>query len=227
MEDRDGRQVRTVLRPAASLPALLLVLALGQALTVEASVNRCAEFSREARTGDLIFRAENSWLSRAVMHAQQDWRFSHVGIVVETSQGARVFHAEFNPSFGTDGVVSHDLCTFARRALRLELRRLDSIGERQRQRIAEAVHVIGAPRFNLRFEAWPADGSVYCTQYVWRVLKQVVPAALGEAEDPGLITVTKLLDMPGYRLVATSVPQPGNQADNRPRGQAELSLVRP
>lgn len=199
---------------AASAPAIVLALVLGTVLPAEASTSRCAEFSRQARTGDLLFRAEDSWISLAVMHAQRDWRFSHVGIAVETDQGTRVFHSEYDPASGTDGVVSHDVCTFARRAQRLELRRLDWIDEKQRRKIVEVIRAIGAPRFNLSFEASPADGSLYCTQYVWRVLGRAVPAGVEAAGFQGVITITTLLDLPGSRVVAASALDLQNRVSN-------------
>jgi hypothetical protein len=67
--------------------------------------------------------------------------------------------------------------------------------------LPRVVERIGFPRFNLAFREDPGDGSVYCTQYVWRALV-AANVIIGLPRRPGLITVSNLLSAPGLFFVA-------------------------
>ncbi len=192
MEDRTAGQVKVI-------GALAVCMAALPALAMPAQ--DCERLGAAVKTGDLIFRAEDSLISRLVMHAQGDGRFSHVGLIVEQAGGPRVFHAEYDPAKDVDGVVSDDLCAFVRRALRIEVRRPQGQAATDSRALSRIVERIGFPRFNLAFREDPGDGSVYCTQYVWRVLA-AANVIIGLPRRPGLITVPNLLDAPELRFVA-------------------------
>jgi hypothetical protein len=53
----------------------------------------------------------------------------------------------------------------------------------------------GFPGFNWRFVWEPADGSVYCTQYVWQVIERARPSQfLVHPDAGGTLTTGQLLD---------------------------------
>jgi hypothetical protein len=190
--------------PGLAPPAILVAMLLAppalptpqEAPTAQtAPALECESWAQRVQTGDLVFRTEPGWVSRAVLHAQGDPRYSHVGIVVRGHDGPRVFHAEIDPDAQVEGVVAQDLCTYLRRSTRAAVKRLRTLDEPGRRAIAQAVLDRGFPGFNWRFVWEPADGSVYCTQYVWQVIQHAQAGRdLAHPDAGSILTTGQLLD---------------------------------
>ncbi len=165
----------------------------------------CESWAQRVQTGDLVFRTEPGWISLAVLHAQGDHRYSHVGLVVRGSDGPRVFHAEIDSDVQVDGVIAQDLCTYLRRSTRAAVKRLRTLDEPGRKAIAQAVHDRGFPAFNWRFAWEPADGSVYCTQYVWQVIQRAWAGwGLAHPDAGSILKTGQLLDSGALMDVAVT-----------------------
>ena len=157
----------------------------------------CSAIAEVAQTGDLIFRFENSWISRAVIAYQGDQGgqgYSHVGVVIKKAGDNTVFHAEYDPSRFLDGVVSESVCEYLSRAKRSSLRRWRGVTEQARHGIERAVRSIGPRKFNLKLLGQSSTGALYCTQYVVEIFAQVVGRDLFRVEPKSIITVKQIAD---------------------------------
>lgn len=124
--------------------------------------------------GDVVFRSGLSVESSAVLAARPHSRFSHVGIIADTSAGRRVVHA-LPPERGfAGGVVSS---TWAEFAVAPDVRaagvfRVSGASAGERARIAaQALRLLGAP-FNSGLDLGLEHG-VYCTQLALAALVKV------------------------------------------------------
>jgi len=149
----------------------------------------CTKITSVALTGDLIFRFENSWISRAVVAYQGDDGYSHVGVVVDNGGAKKVFHAEYDPARGVDGVVSDSVCDYLMRAQRGSLKRWKGITVQAQHEIDRTVKSIGARKFNLKFVKNNPSGALYCTQYVVEIFSRVAGRGLFRLEMSNVITV--------------------------------------
>ena len=137
-------------------------------------------FPTEAmRTGDLVFRCGRGVLSRAVVTAEKDGRYSHVGVLIRDDDGVwKVAHSvpaerEFSGDF--DRVKFEPLEAFlspkmAARGCFVHIGsltdpvRLQALCDEARQAFRDSV------RFDHDYDL--ADSSqVYCTEFVWLLFK--------------------------------------------------------
>ena len=132
----------------------------------------------QIREGDLAFRCGRGVFSRAVTSAEEDGRYSHVGIIVMDDGKWKVVHAvpgepEFKGDF--DRVKIEDLDVFygPDRAWCGELAHtglIDSASVRALCRDA-----IQAARDSVRFDndySLEDSSEVYCTEFVWRLYRR-------------------------------------------------------
>ena len=157
--------------------AILILLSL---LTACGRVPEARQFPTEAmRTGDLVFRCGRGVLSRAVVTAEKDGRYSHVGVLIRDDDGVwKVAHSvpaerEFSGDF--DRVKFEPLEAFlspkmAARGCFVHIGsltdpvRLQALCDEARQAFRDSV------RFDHDYDL--ADSSqVYCTEFVWLLFK--------------------------------------------------------
>jgi len=124
------------------------------------------------RTGDLVFRYEDSLISKVVLAYQGDSNFSHVGMALRTDQGWKITHAEYDPSREIDGVISESYCSYIRLAQRGVIKRFNKPYGFDEMVFHRTLREHQFKKFNLRLKTDDIK-SVYCTQYVWLVHKKI------------------------------------------------------
>lgn len=147
------------------------------------------------KSGDLIYRYQDSIISNLVLHYQQDSSYSHVGIAVKEDNQIKVFHSVLEMDKNIDGVTISSYCDYVNDAVRIEVKRLKNDSLELRNRIVRSVNLIGARKFNRTFNLNFND-VVYCTQYIWLVYKDALGVDLFHVNRQNLkvITVKKLFN---------------------------------
>lgn len=188
----EGRLIRQVV-------SAILLLALTSAVS---RAGDCRKVTSVAQTGDLIFRFEDSWVSRAVLAYQGGDGYSHVGVVVKKAETATVFHAEYDPARGLDGVLGESVCDYLGRAKRGSLRRWKEMTVQNRREIELAIASVGPRKFNLSLAKNSQSGALYCTQYVLEIFTRVAGRDLFRFEANNVITVKQIADSNIFDQVA-------------------------
>jgi len=140
--------------------------------------------------GDLIFRRGRDVLATAVLAAQSEGRFSHVGMIVLRDGGPVVIHA-MPPEPGTiGGVHAESLERFASPALAADVAifRMTTLDSATRRQVREyLVSQVGKP-FDLAFR-YSDDAEHHCTELVLKALEragQRVAASLPQVSVLGI-----------------------------------------
>jgi len=122
--------------------------------------------------GDLVFRTGMDVRARLVLAHGKESRFSHVGIVIHTTDGWAVFHSTPAEPGMTGGVHAELLEDFTSNqvAAQVGFFRIDGLNEEARQRIKEyLLSQLGKP-FDYRFQ-YSDDSAHYCTELVLKAFR--------------------------------------------------------
>lgn len=129
----------------------------------------------QIKPGDLIFRRGGSFASRAVLTADKDSYYSHVGMIYQSERGTFVIHAVPGESFNEDELVKAEpLEAFLHesKAHAVTIRRLSNAElalEASRQAYS---YVQNSVYFDADFDLDSSE-KMYCTELVWRAYEAV------------------------------------------------------
>lgn len=183
----------------------LLGLLTCTACTAPADQSVCAVQELELQEGDLLFRRGSGILGRTVSALDQEGRYSHVGIVVQTSQGWCVVHAvpaehDFEGDF--DRVKCEPIAQFwdARRASHGAQYRYEGLGECRHAIARHACYwAEQAVPFDHQYDL--ADSSqLYCTELIERLY-----AAQGISLSEGRRTHFQFPSMSGDYILPSDI----------------------
>jgi uncharacterized protein YycO len=106
----------------------------------------------------------------------EERRFSHVGILVSDNKMPAVMHAISDDDRGFDGVVTEPLSEFLADSPDWAIYRAQASRE-QRAEIGRWASTLReqSGSFDTHFNL-DSDEELYCTEFVWKVLKQAFPA---------------------------------------------------
>lgn len=162
---------------------------------VKSDAVSCVLNDKLIESGDLIYRYQDSFISNLVLKYQGDASYSHVGIAIKDNGQIKVLHALLEPDKKIDGVTSSTYCDYVDGSVRIEVKRLRNSSSDVTNRLLRNIRVIGNKKFNRTF-GLDAKDSVYCTQFVWLLFRDVTTADPFEVDVKSnkIITVKKLLD---------------------------------
>lgn len=174
----------------------------------------CGDDRQLLRHGDIIFRKGIDALSEAIVRVDRHSPYSHVGIVVQKSDGLFVVHAAPADESGGIAFVKAEpleLYSGAKRAVKIGVYRLKGTAERGAPLIAahaaDEAWRIAQERipFDDKFDLNTID-RFYCTELVWHVFRvsgvdiaakpDVMPASLvfGNYIFPGMLQHSQYLE---------------------------------
>jgi hypothetical protein len=146
-------------------------------------------------SGDLVYRYQDSFVSNLVLKYQGDNRYSHVGIAIKENGQIKVLHALLELDKKIDGVTSSTYCDYVHDSVRIEVKRLRKSSLDVTTQLQKNIKLIGNKKFNRTF-GFDTKDSVYCTQFIWLLFRDVKPADPFEVDlkSNKIITVKKLLE---------------------------------
>lgn len=158
--------------PWAMLLSLLLGLSEAYPATVPKAPAPLVYSAADFRSGDVVFRRGRSLLSRAVLSADGEIPYSHVGIVKREGGRVLVIHVEPADQFGGEGfVLAEPLAAFlaADKASSAAIYRPLSGIAAAAAAAVEKASAFAARRvpFDGGFDL-ATDDELYCTELVWR-----------------------------------------------------------
>ena len=124
------------------------------------------------QSGDIVFRKGNGLLSQALFSADENSKFSHVGVVKLINNQPFVIHASTGEPLGTDAVVKSDLLEiFLQRDFTsaVAVYRLQNPNHKISEKAATIAYNYAQKQlpFDSEFNLKTKD-SLYCTELVWR-----------------------------------------------------------
>lgn len=127
-----------------------------------------------AQPGDLIFRrGAGLWTQVFSQASRQEGFYSHVGIVTRQADGLHVWHAEGDDLSGVGGVRHEPIAVFLKNAQGVAIGKLPATlsapSEITRQATADAWSKVS---FDTKFRLDDLSSAVYCTEYVWEVIRR-------------------------------------------------------
>jgi hypothetical protein len=162
---------------------------------VKSDAVSCVLNDKLIESGDLIYRYQDSFISNLVLKYQGEASYSHVGIAIKENGQIKVLHALLEPDKKIDGVTSSTYCDYVHDSVRIEVKRLRKSSLDVTNQLQKNIKLIGNKKFNRTFGLDTKD-SVYCTQFIWLLFKDIKPADPFEVDlkSNKIITVKKLLD---------------------------------
>lgn len=124
--------------------------------------------SSDFRTGDIIFRQENTILS-TLFSAIENSKYAHVGVLLTRGKNVYVIHTEL--ADGQDGLRVQKLNEFLKNSKQWMTMRY---GAKIDNAIMEATlekYIRLKPKFNTSFEVGAKD-KMYCTEFVQEIYKE-------------------------------------------------------
>ena len=124
--------------------------------------------------GDLIFRRGSGvWTEVFSQASRQEGFYSHVGIVTKQSDGLHVWHAEADDFSGVGGVRNDPIDVFLKHSQGVAIGKLAAtlFNPIAITRQATAATWSNVP-FDTSFRLDDHASSVYCTEYVWEVIRR-------------------------------------------------------
>lgn len=122
----------------------------------------------EFKTGDIVFRQENTWLS-TVFSSMENSRYAHAGIIWK--KGSRVYVVHLEIADGADGLRVQKWNDFLKNAKEWKLVRLKRPISYHLFEPAIQKYIRIKPKFNLSFSKGTED-KMYCTEFVQAVYKE-------------------------------------------------------
>lgn len=162
---------------------------------VKSDAVSCVVNDKLIESGDLIYRYQDSFISNLVLKYQGESSYSHVGIAIKENGQIKVLHALLEPDKKIDGVTSSTYCDYVHDSVRIEVKRLKKSSLDVTNQLQKNIKLIGSKKFNRTFGLDTKD-SVYCTQFIWLLFRDIKPADPFEVDlkSNKIITVKKLLD---------------------------------
>ena len=162
---------------------------------VKSDAVSCVLNDKLIESGDLIYRYQDSFISNLVLKYQGEASYSHVGIAIKENGQIKVLHALLEPDKKIDGVTSSTYCDYVHDSVRIEVKRLRKSSLDVTNQLQKNIKLIGNKKFNRTFSLDTKD-SVYCTQFIWLLFRDIKPADPFEVDlkSNKIITVKKLLD---------------------------------
>lgn len=188
-------------RRALLLAAGVALLSPGAAPLSLVDLTHALGFEKILLPGDLVFRSGLSMESSVVLAARPRSRFSHVGVVADTSDGRHVVHALPPEGQFPGGVVATVWRDFAvaDKVRAVAVFRVRGVSERERIAIAsEALRWVGKP-FNTDLD-FNAGHGVYCTQLALAALMCVDPTILSFVQPTPLVLLSQPVYLPDSLL---------------------------
>ena len=129
-----------------------------------------AIFAGEFKTGDLVFRQENTLLSKLFSNIESS-EYAHIGIVWQKSNQAYVVHSEI--ADGEDGLRVQKWDEFVKNSAKWMVMRPKQIqnSDKLEEVISKSVRL--KPKFNISFEH-NTKNKLYCTQLVQVIYKEAL-----------------------------------------------------
>ena len=126
---------------------------------------------RGLKVGDLVFRkGRGIWTQYFIRASSRDPRFSHVGIVVQTSPSALILHSDGNELTGVGKVRTEDWEDFFDIAYECAVYRYAGSDETARAFASHGLRRLGVP-FDPAFNM-SSTNALYCTELIREVVNE-------------------------------------------------------
>lgn len=195
---------------ACALVALLAPMS-GDHSRAMREFNRPFTFSADRfQTGDVIFRRGIGVLSQAVLAADRDGAYSHVGLIWRTADGVSVIHVSVDDPPGSPDVARieriEDFLAADRASAYCVCRLVDDRTDAARGAVSVALgYVERRAPFDSAFDLSTPD-ALYCTELVWRAYREVgVDLADGGLDRGGFVGGSGGYLLPGTLLRSTAL----------------------
>jgi Permuted papain-like amidase enzyme, YaeF/YiiX, C92 family len=136
-------------------------------------------YDRLVEDGDLVFRRQSGFISTMARNlSTTDKRFSHVGIIVNATTEPAVIHSVSDEEKGFNGVVLENLASFLEHSQDWQVFRIgEPLAARSTLARTATSYYSNSSDFDDEFDLTTAN-RLYCTELVWRVIREVFPDAL-------------------------------------------------
>jgi len=135
----------------------------------------------EARHGDLIFRQGKGVWSPYFAGVNSSTGFSHVGVVIQASDGLYVLHADADDLSQVGGVQQTPLSQFMAESLTVKVK-ANHMPEPMKQSFVRQLQLMFEQHlaFDGNFEIHDNGAKVYCTEYLWLAAQRAGVKDLGQ-----------------------------------------------